>query len=303
MNAPFEPFIDDEPTQLRIPPHSAEAETSVIGGLLIDNGAWDRVGDLLKESDFYRQDNRLIFGAIAVLINSNRPADVITVFEHLQRQGKAEEAGGLAALNALAQFLPSAANMRRYAEIVRERSVLRHLIAAADEMATAAFNPQDMSAAEVVDMAQQKIFVLGEKGEQREDWQDSDAGAVQVLDGIQSRADGETNFLPTGLEALDEKLDGGMRPGEVIVIGARPSMGKTALALTIGENAANAGEPVGVLSMEMPTIQVQNRRVSMRSGVPLHKIKRPERMSDYDWSCMSDAVESVHRSLSVTSRP
>jgi replicative DNA helicase len=295
MNAPFEPFIDDEPTQLRIPPHSAEAETSVIGGLLIDNGAWDRVGDLVKESDFYRLDNRLIFGAIAVLINSNRPADVVTVFEHLQRQGKAEEAGGLTALNALAQFLPSAANMRRYAEIVRERSVLRQVIAAADEMATAAFNPQDMSSAEVVDLAQQKIFVLGEKGEQREDWQDGDAGAVQVLDGIQRRADGETNFLPTGLEALDDKLDGGMRPGEVIVIGARPSMGKTALALTIGENAANAGEPVGVLSMEMPTIQVQNRRVSMRSGVPLHKIKRPERMSDYDWSCMSDAVEKMRR--------
>lgn len=295
MNAPYEPFLDDEPTQLRIPPHSAEAESSVLGGLLIDNGAWDRVGDLLKDSDFYRHENRLVFAAIAALINANRPADVITVFEHLQRLGKADEAGGLAALNALAQFLPSAANMRRYAEIVRERAVLRHVIAAADEMATAAFNPQDMSAAEVVDLAQQKIFVLGEKGEQREDWQDGDAGALQVLEGIQRRADGETNFLPTGLEALDEKLDGGMRPGEVIVIGARPSMGKTALALTIGENAANAGEPVGVLSMEMPTIQVQNRRVSMRSGVPLHKIKRPERMSDYDWSCMSGAVEKMRR--------
>src|SRR5919107_470943 len=116
---------DPQIAQLRIPPHSIEAESSVLGGLLLDNGAWDRVGDLLTDSDFYRYEHRLIYSAIGGLVNATKPADVITVYEQLQSLGKAEEVGGLAYLNALAQSVPSAANIRRYAEIFRERSVLR----------------------------------------------------------------------------------------------------------------------------------------------------------------------------------
>jgi replicative DNA helicase len=123
FSAPSRP--DDEVARLRVPPNSVEAEQSVLGGLLLDNGAWDRVGDLLTESDFYRFEHRMIFTAMAALVNATKPADVITVFEQLQSLGKAEECGGLAYLNALAQSVPSAANIRRYAEIVRERSVLR----------------------------------------------------------------------------------------------------------------------------------------------------------------------------------
>ena len=133
---------DRQVAQLRIPPHSIEAESSVLGGLLLDNQAWDRVGDLLVDGDFYRYEHKLIFGSVGALINASKPADVITVFEHLQAQGKAEEVGGLSYLNSLAQYVPSAANIRRYAEIVRERSILRKLVSASDEIATAAFNTQ-----------------------------------------------------------------------------------------------------------------------------------------------------------------
>jgi replicative DNA helicase len=131
---------DRQVAHLRIPPHSLEAESSVLGGLLLDNSSWDRIGDLLNESDFYRYEHRLVFSSVSTLVNSNRAADVITVFEQMQSQGKAEEVGGLAYLNSLAQYVPSSANIRRYAEIVRERSILRKLVSVSDEIATTALN-------------------------------------------------------------------------------------------------------------------------------------------------------------------
>jgi replicative DNA helicase len=287
---------DREVAALRVPPHSIEAESSVLGGLLLDNGAWDRVGDLLTETDFYRHEHQTVFAVIAALVNANKPADVITVFQRLRDQGKAE-AVGLVYLNGLAQHVVSAANMRRYAEIVREKSVLRQLVAASDEIATTAFNPGDKTAVEVLDHAQHTIIALGESGAQSDDWQDGDTGIVEVLDAVSRRHDGEgDDFISTGLEALDEKLNGGLRAGKVYVLAARPSMGKTALALSVGEHiATNEGKPVGVLSMEMPKDEVQERRVSMRSHVPYHKILRPERMNDFEWSQMSAAVEVLRQ--------
>src|SRR5438045_1902237 len=153
---------DEEVAKLRIPPHSVEAEQSVLGGLLLDNSAWDRAGDLLTDSDFYRYEHRHIYSAIGTLVAASKPADVITVFEQLQSVGKADECGGLVYLNALAQSVPSAANLRRYAEIVRERSVLRKLVAASDEIATSAFNPQGRPVAQILDDAEGKIFRIGE---------------------------------------------------------------------------------------------------------------------------------------------
>jgi replicative DNA helicase len=155
---------DQQIAQLRVPPHSVEAESSVLGGLLLDNGAWDRVGDLLNDSDYYRHEHKVIHSAVAALINANKPADVITVFEHLQTMGQAESVGGLAYLNSLAQYVPSAANIRRYAEIVRERAILRKLITVSDEVATQAFNPQGKAVAKILDEAEQKIFNIGEEG-------------------------------------------------------------------------------------------------------------------------------------------
>jgi replicative DNA helicase len=292
MNEPFEPLEDGFAT-LRVPPHSIEAESSVLGALLLDNRSWDRIGDLLAVDDFYRNEHRLIFGAVAALSNANREADVVTVFEHLQRHGKADEIGGLPYLNQLAQYSLSASSIRRYGEIVREKSILRRLVATSDEIAARAFSPGDLSVVEMLDQAQQAIFAIGEQGAPRDDWQAGEEGVVQLMDGVQRRHDGEVDFLSTGLEDLDNRLDGGMRPGEVIVIAARPSMGKTALALTIGENAADAGHSVGVMSMEMPKAQVQNRRMSMRSGIPLHKIKRPERMSDFEWGELSRTADKM----------
>jgi replicative DNA helicase len=154
---------DRQVAQLRIPPHSIEAESSVLGGLLLDNSAWDRVGDVLIDSDFYRYEHRLVYGVVGKLINDSKPADVITVFEELQRQGKADEMGGLAYLNSLAQYVPSASNIRRYAEIVRERSILRKLVSASDEIATSAFNTQGRAVAKILDEAEARSSASARK--------------------------------------------------------------------------------------------------------------------------------------------
>jgi replicative DNA helicase len=294
--ADFTPPSEYDIAQLRVPPHSVEAESGVLGALLLDSAGLDRVGDLLQDSDFYRAEHQLIFAAIASLTNACKPADVVTVFEHLQRQGKATDAGGLEYLNQLAQYLPSAANLHRYAEIVRERSLLRRLVSASDEIATAAFNPGKRTVVELLDEVQQKVFAIGDQGAPRDDWQSSDAGVVMVLDSIQNRHDGQgaADFIPTGLVGLDEKLNGGLRPGKVYVVAGRPSMGKTALAMSIAEHVAtNEGKPVGVMSMEMTKDEVQERRVSMRSGIRYDKVLRPERMNDFDWAELSKTVEEL----------
>ena len=158
---PIDLTSDSQIAKLRVPPHSIEAESSVLGGLLLDNGAWDRVGDLLVDADFYRHEHKLIYAAIGALINGSKPADVITVSEYLQNQGNAAEMGGLGYLNSLAQYVPSASNIRRYAEIVRERSILRKLVSASDEIATNAFNPQGKAIDRILDEAEQKIFNIG----------------------------------------------------------------------------------------------------------------------------------------------
>ena len=177
---------DPQVAQLRVPPHSMESESSVLGGLLLDNNAWDRVGDLLVEGDFYRHEHKLIFEAIGKLINASKPADVITVYEHLQSMGKAEEIGGLMYLNQMAQYVPSATNIRRYAEIVRERSILRKLVTASDEIATNAFNPQGKAVERVLDEAEQKIFAIGEEGSRmKQGFQSLDTLVVDLLDRVQ----------------------------------------------------------------------------------------------------------------------
>ncbi|MDB5730167.1 MAG: replicative helicase, partial [Variovorax sp.] len=189
-HADNDPSADRQVAQLRIPPHSIEAESSVLGGLLLDNGAWDRVGDLLEEGNFYRYEHRLIYTAISTLVNANKPADVITVYEQLQNLGKGAEAGGLAYLNSLAQYVPSASNIRRYAEIVRERSILRKLISAADEIATNAFNTQGKAVDKILDEAEQKIFNIGEEGSRmKQGFQGMDSLVVQLLDRVQEMAD------------------------------------------------------------------------------------------------------------------
>jgi len=296
---------DREVAQLRIPPNSIEAESSVLGALLLDNDSWDRVGDLLTDNDFYRYEHRLIYAAIGTLINASRPADVITVYAYLEKGGKHEEVGGLVYLNSLAQYVPSGANVRRYAEIVRERAILRRLVSAGDEIASAAFNLKDMTVDALLEEAVQKVMGI-DAGASDDDWESVDTGIVRVLDRIQDEASGHSkpDIIPTRLKDLDERLDGGMRPGEVIVIGARPSMGKSALGLTIGVNTSMDGEPTGYWSGEMPKPQLWNRALSMASEVHLSRIKRAERLRDFDWPQITSGVEKLRQlPLHVNDRP
>ncbi len=229
LDASSPPYEGDRQlAQLRVPPHSIEAESSVLGGLLLDNGAWDRVADLVQESDYYRHEHRLVYGAIAALVNANKAADVITVYEQLQTQGRADEVGGLAYLNSLAQYVPSAANIRRYAEIVRERAILRKLISVSDEIATHAFNPKGKAVASILDEAEQKIFNIGEEGSRmKQGFQSMDSLVVQLLDRVQEMADNPNDItgVPTGFIDLD-RMTAGLQGGDLVVLAARPSMGK-----------------------------------------------------------------------------
>jgi replicative DNA helicase len=290
-------FLEPDLEHLRVPPHSIEAESSVLGGLLLDNSTFDRIADLLTEADFYRAEHRLVFAAACSLINACKPADVITVYEHLQSQGRADQVGGLSYLHALAQYTPSAGNLRNYAQIVRERSILRKLIAAADEIATTAFSTQGKDVDAVLDAAMQRVMAIS-CDTSDDDWESMDKGVIQLLDRINDQASGNAapDFTPTGLLDLDERLDGGMRAGELYVIGARPSMGKSALALSIGMNVAlNEGLPVGMFSMEMPRAQVVSRAMSMVSRIHLSRIKRAERLKDFDWPAITSAVEKLRQ--------
>ncbi len=290
------PRQDDEVARLRIPPHSVEAEQSVLGGLLLDNSAWDRAGDLLSDSDFYRFEHRHIFAAIGGLINATKPADVITVFEQLQGLGKAEECGGLVYLNALAQSVPSAANMRRYAEIVRERAVLRKLVAVSDEIATTAFNPQGRQVSEILDEAEGKIFRIGEEGSRsRQGFQGMDALVVQLIDRVNELHENgaeEVTGVRTGFYDMD-RMTAGLQPGDLIVLAARPSMGKTAFALNIAEHVAvQEGLPVVVFSMEMGASQLALRMVGSLGRIDQSNL-RTGKLRDDEWGRLSEAVEKL----------
>ncbi len=291
---------DRQIAQLRVPPHSIEAESSVLGGLLLDNAAWDRVNDLLGDGDFYRYEHRLIYGAIGQLINGSRPADVITVFEQLQSQGKAEETGGLAYLNALAQYVPSAGNIRRYAEIVRERGILRKLVAASDEIATSAFNPQGRPVATILDESEQKIFNIGEEGSRmKRGFQSMDTLVVDLLDRVQEMADNPNDItgVPTGFYDLD-RMTSGLQPGDMIVLAARPSMGKTAFAINIAEHVAlNEQLPVAVFSMEMGAAQLAVRIVGSIGRIDQGHL-RTGKLTDEEWPRLTEAIEKL-RTISL----
>ncbi len=291
----FAPPLDREVAQLRVPPHSVEAESSVLGGLLLDNMAWDRVGDLLTDGDFYRHEHQQVYAAIGALINASKPADVITVHEHLQTLGKAEQIGGLAYLNGLAQYVPSASNIRRYAEIVRERAILRKLVTASDEIATNAFNPQGKAVERILDEAEQKIFAIGEEGSRmKQGFQPLDSLVVDLLDRVQEMADNpmDVTGVPTGFADLD-RMTSGLQAGDLVVLAARPSMGKTSFAVNIAEHVAlNEGLPVAVFSMEMGAAQLALRIVGSIGRVNQGNL-RTGKLTDEEWPRLTEAVERL----------
>ena len=302
MSALFEPRDaapprdDDDVARLRLPPHSVEAEQSVLGGLLLDNLSWDRAADLVTDSDFYRHEHRMIYTAIAGLVGANKPADVITVFEQLQSLGKASDCGGLMYLNALAQSVPSAANLRRYAEIVRERAILRKLIAASDEIATTAFNPQGRAVTQILDEAESKIFKIGEEGSrQRSGFQSIDKLVIALVDRVNELHDNgaeEVTGVRTGFYDLD-RMTSGLQKGDLIVLAARPSMGKTAFAINMAEHIAVAeGLPVLVFSMEMGAAQLALRMVGSIGRIDQTHLRTGALKND-EWERLAEAVDKL----------
>ena len=289
---------DPQVESLRMPPHSIEAEQSVLGGLLLDNAAWDRIADFVSEDDFYRYDHRIIFQHIVKLINATRPADVITVYESLTTAGKAEEVGGLTYLNALAQNTPSAANIRRYAEIVRDRGVLRKLITISDEIATAAFNPQGKEVKQLLDEAESKIFAIAEEGARgAQGWLEIQPLLTQVVERIDELYNrdqsSEITGVPTGFADLD-KMTSGLQPGDLVIVAGRPSMGKTAFSMNIGENVAvDSGLPVAVFSMEMGGTQLAMRMLGSVGRLDQHRL-RTGRLIDEDWPRLTHAIQKMN---------
>ena len=290
----------DDPVMsaLRLPPHSIEAEQSLLGGLLIDNTVWERVGDIVNEGDFYRDDHRRIFRHIAKLIEYGKPADVVTVYEALEKNGEAEHVGGLAYLGEIANSTPSAANVRRYGEIIRERAILRKLVSVGDQIAASALTPSGKDAKTLLDEAEAKVFEIAEAGAR------TVSGFVpiqpilgQVVDRIQELYDRDSpsgiTGVPTGLTDLDEKTSG-LQPSDMIVLAARPGMGKTSLALNIAENVAvEAGLPVAVFSMEMPGAQLATRFLSSVGRIDQHKI-RTGKLTDEEWQRLTYALGKLH---------
>ncbi|MFZ8885566.1 MAG: replicative DNA helicase [Steroidobacteraceae bacterium] len=280
---------------LRTPPHSVEAEQSVLGGLLLDANSWDAVADIVAAADFYRRDHRLIFEAIAEVAETRGPCDAVTVSEHLDRKGLAEETGGLAYLGTLARDTPSAANVRTYAEIVRERSILRQLVRAGGEIATSVFEGGGRAATELVDEAERRVFEIAERGSR------SRAGFRQVKDILPETVDkldllhqspGQLTGVTTGFNDLD-RMTTGLQPGDLIVIAGRPSMGKTTLAINIAENAAiGKGVPAAVFSMEMSAEQLTLRMISSLGRVNQSHL-RTGQCSDEDWSRINSAVAQL----------
>jgi replicative DNA helicase len=283
---------------LKLPPHSVEAEQSVLGGLLLDNNAWDKVADVVREGDFYRADHRLIYRHISKLIDAARPADVVTMSENLRSSGELVDAGGIEYLNALARNTPSAANIRRYAEIVRDRAVLRGLVEVATDIADSAYSPMGKDASTLVDEAESKIFAISEAGERgKQGFVAMPPLLTQVVERIDLlyNRDNPSDItgIPTGFKDLD-RLTSGLQPGDLVIVAGRPSMGKTAFALNIGEHVAlSAGLPVGIFSMEMSGTQLVMRLLGSVGRLDQHRV-RTGRLEDEDWRRLTDAVGKLN---------
>src|SRR6516225_2699393 len=281
---------------LKVPPHSLEAEQSVLGGLLLDNSAADKVGDILAGEDFYNDAHRSVFAAIMNLIADNKPADVVTVAEALGSLKKLDYVGGMAYLGAPVENVPTAANIRRYAEIVRERSILRRLAAAGGEIADTAYNPLGRSVREILDQAETRVFEIAEHGARgQQGFQELRPLLTQVVERIEllfaRENPSDVTGVPTGFTDLD-RLTSGLQEGDLIVVAGRPSMGKTALALNIAEHIALSTKvklPVAVFSMEMGATQLAMRLIGSVGRLDQHKI-RTGQLSPDDWERLSDAL-------------
>ena len=291
-------MADEQLDALKLPPHSIEAEQSVIGGLLLENEALDKVADILSPDDFYQHDHKTIYQHIAKLIERNRPADIVTVAESLESTAELSAMGGIAYLGALAQNTPTAANIRRYAEIVRERAVMRKLVAVGSDIAGSAYNPNGRDAQQLLDEAEAKIFQIAEGGNRKsEGFQDIKELLPQVaerIDMLFSRdSASDVTGIPSGFADLDS-MTSGLQPGDLIIVAGRPSMGKTAFSLNIAENVAlDTGLPVAVFSMEMASTQLAMRMIGSVGRLDQHRM-RTGRLEDEDWEKLTTALGKLN---------
>ncbi|MDN5849986.1 MAG: replicative DNA helicase [Nitrococcus sp.] len=277
---------------LRVPPHSIEAEQAVLGGLMVDNDAWDQVADRVVDADLYRRDHRLVFRAMEALAEAGQPMDVVTLSEWLKAQGLLDEAGGLAYLGALARDTPSSANIRAYADIVREKSVLRHLIKAGTEVASSGYRPEGRSSTDLLDEAESLIFEIGEKLQRH---RQGFISVKELLPAVVDRIDtlylqeGDVTGLATGFTDFD-RMTAGLQVGDLVIIAGRPSMGKTTFALNLAEVAAMRGDqPVALFSLEMPGEALAMRMLSSLGRVELQRI-RTGRLEDSDWPRLTSTM-------------
>jgi replicative DNA helicase len=281
--------------QLRVPPHSVEAEQSVIGGLLLDNRAWEQIADRIIEQDFYRNDHRLIFAAIRTLEEKNQPFDAVTLSQWLEQTQQLDQVGGLAYIGRLAKETPSAANITAYADIVRERSVLRQLIAIGTDIANAGFQPGERDSRELLEEAEKRVFEIAEQGSRgRGGFKEINEllkTTVEQID-VLFESGGHITGVPTGFDKFDD-MTTGLHAGELIIVAGRPSMGKTTFAMNIAENAAIGHKaPVAVFSMEMPGEQLAMRMISSLGRIDQHHI-RTGQLTDEDWPRITSAVHML----------
>jgi replicative DNA helicase len=280
---------------LRLPPHSIEAEQSVLGGLMLDAAAWDQVADRVVAEDFYRNDHRLIFEAVAVLIERSQPCDAVTLSGHLESQGLLDQVGGLSYLGSLARDTPTTANIRAYADIVRERSVLRQLITAGNLIVGSALEPEGREAREIVDEAERAVFEIAERGSRGKiGFRTVKSILPDVVNRIDElyHSDGSMTGISTGFKKLDE-MTSGLQPGDLIIIAGRPSMGKTTLAVNIAENAAlGSNKSAAIFSMEMSAESLTLRMISSLGRINQTAL-RSGRLEEQDWPRIDSAMTQL----------
>jgi len=279
---------------IKLPPYSVEAERSVVGGLMLDPNAWDKVSELVVSDDFYRPEHKQIFAVIAKLADESEPIDVVTIGEKLDKRGELEDVGGMTYLIEMAEATPSSANIASYADIVRERSVLRRLITTTNEISTRAFHPEGLTAAEVLDEAERKIFQIAEGGDKKGGPRiasDILSATVDKIDELYHQ-EGEITGLSTGFTDLDA-MTSGLQKSDLVIVAGRPSMGKTTFAMNLVENAAMITDmPVVVFSLEMPSEQLMMRMLSSLGRIDQTRMRSGQLLQE-DWDKLMSAVKML----------
>jgi len=289
---------DSQVAAVKMPPHSIEAEQSVLGGLMLDNNAWDRVAEKVVEHDFYLRSHKYIFQAMTSIAEANQPIDLITVSEWLERNQQLDDIGGFAYLGEIAKNTPSAANILAYADIVRERAVVRDMIAVAHDIADAGYDPQGRDSAQLLDFAETKVFKIAEQRANANEGPEAIhsilAKTIDKIDSLfRNPSAGGITGVSTGYTDLD-KMTNGMQPSDLIIVAARPSMGKTTFAMNLCEHAAmSSDKPVLIFSLEMPSEQIMMRMLASLGRIDQTKV-RTGQLDDEDWARLSSAIELLN---------